>query len=175
MSTAKPVKKSVSFSSEEQDQVLVARADEALESGKYASFNELAKTALQHLLVADTAKRSVDEQASSKQRTAVEEQIGELITTQKALTAAVQELQKAATQSTAEIRAHEAEHFAALERALAELQMVLHHQGETLLSELQTAQVQSAAPMPDQSAVDTASHVPSIENRMRLARFLEDF
>lgn len=175
MSPAKVVKKTLSFTGEEQDQRLLARIDAAVASETYPSFNELAKAALHRLLIADAAPAPVEHLRGEERLTAVEAQMSELVNAQQTLTTTVQAWRDAAVHHTEATATHEAERLATLERALAELHTSLRHQGETLLTQLQTL---TTPPRPTPAAgTDRATEqlLGSMESRQRLARFLEDF
>lgn len=194
MTTTKPVKKSLSFSADEQDQQLLSHVNEALDNDQFASFSELVKMALQQLFTGGNAQISATDDASEPSSAedslddarldTVEESLQELIAAQNALTTALAAQQTAAADQRELTATKEAEHFAAIEATLGtmqtaqqELQQAMQQQGETFVTELQKLHLASTA---DQSAAADPATMKndmqhSTESLAHLSRFLEDF
>ena len=89
MSTEKATYKRLTFLSDEDDQQILARAEQTVEAGDFSSFNDLCKAALQSFL-APGESTSAAEQSRLVQLAQIGERLDELVASQQQLQAQMQ-------------------------------------------------------------------------------------
>lgn len=149
MSPAKTVKKSISFSANEDDQRLLEYANEALDNDEYSSFNELAKAAFSSLFTGNSAAADAapaeeddsddsDAEESDAEESDVEE--SDVEDTDAEDTDAEEGVTPLTADREEELFTSLQERLGSVQLAQGELQFLLQQQTDTLVAELQKIQ-----------------------------------